>query len=73
MIDFTSEESKKRFGANLEKAKQNYEKELKRVKDDFRKKYPFASISKFKFYVHVTDSGGVVRYPPPEVYYIDGR
>ena len=64
MIDFTSEESKKRFGKNLEKAKQNYEKELKRAKDDFQKKYPFAKISNFRFYVHVTDFGDLASYPP---------
>ena len=73
MIDFTSEENKKRFGKNLEKAKRNYEKELKRVKDDFQKKYPFATISNFRFYIHITNSGEVGSYPLTYIYYIEGR
>ena len=72
MIDFTSKENKKRFGKNLEKAKRNYKKELKRVKDDFQKKYPFAKISDFRFYVHIADSGEVAKYPPIYIYYIEG-
>ena len=72
MWDFTTEHSKKYFGANLEKAKRNYNKELKRVKDEFKKKYPFAPISKFEFWIHVNNLGEITK-DPPNIYYIEGR
>ena len=49
--DFNDEYSKQYFGANLKKAKANYDKELKRAKAEFKKEYLFAPISKFKFWV----------------------
>ena len=54
MRDFTTEQSKKYFGANLRKAKANYDEELKRAKTEFVKKYPYADVKNFKFQIFLS-------------------
>ena len=69
MRDFTSEYNRKYFGANLKKAKANYDKEMKRARNEFVKKYPYAKISKFKFWVLISKNGEISG--PTAIYYID--
>ena len=69
MRDFTSERNKKYFGSNLTKAKANYVKEMKRAKAEFSKKYPYANLSDFKFWVLLSKTGEISS--PTEIYYID--
>ena len=69
MRDFTSEHNKKYFGSNLAKAKANHDKELKRAKTEFAKKYPYANLSDFKFWVLLSKNGEISS--PTEIYYID--
>ena len=69
MRDFTTEQSKKYFGANLRKAKANYDKEFKRAKTEFEKKYPYADITNFKFQIILSRDGEISS--PTKVYYFD--
>ena len=69
MRDFTTEQSKKYFGANLRKAKANYDKEFKRAKREFEKKYPYADVTNFKFQVILSRDGEVSS--PTKIYYFD--
>ena len=69
MRDFTSEHNKKYFGSNLEKAKANHDKELKRAKAEFAKQYPYANLSDFKFWVLLSKNREISC--PTEIYYID--
>ena len=69
MRDFTTEQSKKYFGANLRKAKANYDKEFKRAKNEFVKKYPYADVKNFKFQIILSRDGEISS--PTRVYYFD--
>ena len=69
MRDFTTEQSKKYFGVNLRKAKANYDKEFKRAKNEFEKKYPYANITNFKFQIILSRDGEISS--PARVYYFD--
>ena len=69
MRDFTTEQSKKYFGANLRKAKANYNKEFKRAKREFEKKYPYADVTNFKLQVILSRDGEVSS--PTKIYYFD--
>ena len=66
MRDFTTEQSKKCFGANLRKAKANYDKEFK---TEFEKKYPYADVKNFKFQIILSRDGKISS--PTKVYYFD--
>ena len=57
MRDFTTEQSKKYFGANVRKAKANYDKEFKRAKRE--KIYPYADITNFKFQIILLRDGEI--------------
>ena len=59
MRDFTTEQSKKYFGTNLRKAKANYDKEFKRAKTEFEKKYPYTDIRNFKFQIFISRDGEI--------------
>ena len=69
MRDFTTEQSKKYFGANLKRAKANYDKDFKRAKTEFEKKYPYADTTNFKFQIILSRDGEVSS--PTKVYYFD--
>ena len=69
MRDFTTEQSKKYFGANLRKAKANYDKEFKRARNEFAKKYPYADVASFKFQIILSRDGEISS--PTRVYYFD--
>ena len=69
MRDFNDEYNKKYFGSNLAKAKANHDKELKRAKTEFAKKYPYMNLSDFKFWVLLSKNGEISS--PTEIYYID--
>ena len=69
MRDFTTEQSKKYFGANLRKAKANYDKEFKRAKTEFEKKYPYADVTNFKFQIFLSRDGGISS--PTKIYFFD--
>ena len=71
MRDFTTEQSKKYFGANLRKAKANYEKEFKRAKTEFEKKYPYVDIRNFKFQIILSRDGEISS--PTKIYFFDER
>ena len=71
MRDFTTEQSKKYFGANLRKAKRNYDKEFVRARNEFVKKYPYADLTNFKFQIILSRDGEVSS--PTRVYYFDER
>ena len=69
MRDFSNEFNKKYFGSYLLKAKINYDKELKRAKAEFTKKYPYADITKFKFWVNLSKTGEISK--PTDIYYLE--
>ena len=58
--NFESPNTKKYFGTNLTKAKTSHDAELKKARDNFSKKYPFAKLSKFEFWVDFEGPNGVV-------------
>ena len=55
----TSANVKKYFGANLKKAKTNHDKELKKTRDEFVKKYPYAKLSEFEFWINLSKNGDI--------------
>ena len=59
MWDFESANTKKFFGSNLEKAKTNHDKELKKVKDKFIETYPYAKLSEFEFWINLSKTGDI--------------
>ena len=69
MRDFTTEQSKKYFGADLRKAKANYDKEFKRAKTEFEKKYPYADTKNFKFQIFLSRDGEISS--PTKIYFFD--
>ena len=69
MRDFTTEQSKKYFGANLRKAKANYDKEFKRAKTEFEKKYPYANVKNFKFQIILSRDSEISS--STKIYYFD--
>ena len=69
MRDFTTEQSKKYFGANLRKAKANYDKGFKRAKNEFEKKYPYADIKNFKLQIFLSMDGEISS--PTKIYFFD--
>ena len=58
--NFESANTKKYFGVNLKKAKTNHDAELKKARDNFSKKYPFAKLSELEFWVDFEGPNGVV-------------
>ena len=58
--NFDSPNTKKYFGLNLKKAKRNHDAELKKARNNFSKKYPFAKLSEFEFWVNFDGPNGVV-------------
>ena len=56
-MDFNSPSAKRWLGSNFEKGKRNYESEEKRAKTDILKKYPFARIEQFEFWVNINSKG----------------
>ena len=45
----------------MKKAKRNHDAELKKARDNFSKKYPFAKLSEFEFWVNFEGPNGVVQ------------
>ena len=70
-MNFKSKNTIKWLGPNLEKGKRNYENEEKRAKDEFKKKYPYADISKFDFWVSINQKGEISS--PTEIVYTSGK
>ena len=70
-MNFKSKNTIKWLGPNLEKGKRNYENEEKRAKDEFKKKYPYADISKFDFWVNINQKGEISS--PTEIVYTSGK
>ena len=58
--NFESPNTKKHFSANLKKAKRNHDAELKKARNNFSKKYPFAKLSEFEFWVDFEGPNGVI-------------
>ena len=56
---------------NLKRAKANYDKEFKRAKTEFVKKYPYADVTNFKFQIILSRDGEISS--PTRVYYFDER
>ena len=69
-MDFESESVKKWLGKNLDKGKKNYN-ELNRARSEFQKKYPYADLNKFKFWVNINDKGEIDE--PTKIVYTSGK
>ena len=71
-MNWDSENTKKYYGENLDKAKRNYDKELVKTKTEFMAKYPFANVNEFELWVNLAQDDTVAN-ETDNVYKTDGK
>ena len=70
-MDFESESVRKWLKGNLDKGRKNYNNELSRARSEFQKKYPFADLDKFEFWVSNNNKGEIDE--PTKIVYTSGK
>ena len=67
-MDFTKASVKRWLGNNLEKGKRVYKQEQDRAHKEFVKKYPFAKVERFEFWVSIDDHADLSS--PTQIVYV---